>query len=174
MRLLWQPVGTKRSIPPSASWRATGNPDGTAFWSASHSLRSVAILDAESAQRRPLDRAAMMALAQDLPSVWNGPLTDARTKQRFARIVIHEVIFDLDDVADEVIVTIHWVVGRHTEIRMPRVKTGRYPSDRHPSLVMRKLGGKWPDRQLAVTMNRMRCKFVNGGPLDCGAREQVA
>jgi hypothetical protein len=27
---------------------------------------------------------------------------------------------------------------------------------------MRKLGGQWPDRQLAVTMNRMRCKSNDG------------
>jgi hypothetical protein len=28
--------------------------------------------------------------------------------------------------------------------------------------VIRKLGGQWPDRQLAVTMNRMRCKAADG------------
>jgi hypothetical protein len=27
---------------------------------------------------------------------------------------------------------------------------------------MRKLGGQWPDRELAVTMNRMRCKSADG------------
>ena len=27
---------------------------------------------------------------------------------------------------------------------------------------MRKLGGQWPDRELAVTMNRMRCKADDG------------
>jgi hypothetical protein len=27
---------------------------------------------------------------------------------------------------------------------------------------MRKLGGHWPDRELAVTMNRMRCKSAEG------------
>lgn len=125
----------------------------------------LAILDAEAAQRRPIDQAALMALAQDLPSVWNAPLADARTKQRIARILIQEVVIDLDDAADEVVITIHWTGGRHTEVRMPRVKTGRYPSHRHPSpvVVMRKLGGKWPDRELAVTMNRMRCKSADGG-----------
>jgi DNA invertase Pin-like site-specific DNA recombinase len=126
----------------------------------------VAGLEAEAAQRRPPDRAALMALAQDLPSVWNAPTTEARTKQRIARILILEVVIDLDDAADEVVVMVHWVGGRHTEVRMPRVRTGRYPSDRHPSpvLVMRKLGGKWSDRELAVTMNRMRCKKPDGLP----------
>jgi hypothetical protein len=28
---------------------------------------------------------------------------------------------------------------------------------------MRKLGGRWPDRELAVTMNRMRCRAQDGG-----------
>jgi hypothetical protein len=38
------------------------------------------------------------------------------------------------------------------------------PADRHPSLVeaVRKLGGQLPDRELAVTMNRMRCKPADG------------
>ena len=41
---------------------------------------------------------------------------------------------------------------------------GRYPADRHPSPVevIRKLGGQWPDKDLAVTMNRMRCKSSDG------------
>lgn len=126
----------------------------------------IAGLDAQAAQRRPLDRAALMALAQDLSSVWNTPTTDPRTKQRIARILIVEVVIDLDDAADEVVIMIHWAGGRHTEVRVPRVKTGRYPSHRHPSpvLVMRKLGGKWSDRELAVTMNRMRCKKPGGLP----------
>lgn len=125
----------------------------------------IAVMEAGSAQRRPIDREALLALAQDLPAVWNAPNTDARTKQRIARILILEAVIDLDDAADEVVVTLHWIGGRHTEVRIPRVKTGRYPSDRHPSpvVVMRRLGGKWPDRELATTMNRMRCKHNDGG-----------
>jgi hypothetical protein len=55
-------------------------------------------------------------------------------------------------------------VGRHTELRVSRVRSGRYPEDRRPSSVdvIRKLGGQWPDREVAVTMNRMRCKPADG------------
>ena len=125
----------------------------------------LAAMQAGLAQRRPIDRAALLALAQDLPAVWNAPTTDTRTKQRIVRILILEVIIDLDDAADEVVLTLHWIGGRHTEVRIPRVKTGRYPADLHPSpvIVMRKLGGKWPDKELATTMNRMRCKHPSGG-----------
>ena len=117
-----------------------------------------------TAQRPKIDRAALLALAQDLPSVWNGPNTDTRTKQRIAHILIREVLIDLDDATNEAVVTIHWNGGRHTELRVSRVRTGRYPADRHPNPVevIRKIGGHWPDYQVAVTMNRMRCKPADG------------
>lgn len=117
-----------------------------------------------ASERPELDRAALLALAHDLPAAWNAPTATTRTKQRIARILIKEVIIDLDDKANQTVVTIHWAGGRHTEIRVARVRTGRYPDDRHPSAVevVRKMGGKWPDRDLAVTMNRMRCKASDG------------
>ena len=59
---------------------------------------------------------------------------------------------------------IHWTGGRHTEVRVPRVKTGRYPGEIAPTAVdaLRKLAGHWPDRELAVSLNRMRCKTSDG------------
>jgi len=121
-------------------------------------------LDAEQASRPKIDSVALTALARDLPTVWNNPSTDPRTKQRITRILIQEVIVDLDDATHEAVLTVHWTGGRHTEIRVARTRTGRYPEERHPSPVeaMRKLGGHWPDRQLAVTMNRMRCQSSDG------------
>jgi hypothetical protein len=124
----------------------------------------VEALDVAAAQRPRVDRNGLLALANDLPSVWNNPSTDAATKQRLTRILIQEVILDLDEATNEAVVTVHWVGGRHTELRIARTSTGRYPEDVHPSPaeVMRKLGGRWPDRQLAVTMNRMRCRSTDG------------
>lgn len=120
--------------------------------------------DAVTAQRPKVDRVALMTLAHDLPSVWNAPGTDVRTKQRIAHILIREVLIDLDDATNEAVVTIHWSGGRHTELRVARVRTGRYPADRRPNPVevIRKIGGHWPDYQVAVTMNRMRCKPADG------------
>jgi DNA invertase Pin-like site-specific DNA recombinase len=120
--------------------------------------------DAAVALRPRVDRVALMALARDLPTTWNAPGTDARTKQRITHILIREVVLDRDDATNQAIVTIHWNGGRHTELRVSRVRTGRYPADRHPNPVevIRRLGGQWPDREVAVTMNRMRCKPADG------------
>jgi DNA invertase Pin-like site-specific DNA recombinase len=121
-------------------------------------------LETEGTSRPNIDRTALMALAHDLPAAWNAPSTDTRTKQRLTRILIQEVVIDLDDASNEAIVILHWNGGRHTEMRVARVRTGRYPDDQHPSPVevIRKLGGRWPDRELAVTMNRMRSKSSDG------------
>ncbi len=129
-----------------------------------HLEERIARHDSAAALRPQVDRAALMALARDLPTTWNAPGTDARTKQRITHILIREVVIDLDESTNEAIVIIHWNGGRHTELRVSRVRCGRYPHDRHPSPVevIRKLGGQWPDREVAVTMNRMRCKPSDG------------
>jgi hypothetical protein len=125
----------------------------------------IAQIAAAATNRPPVDRAALLAMAHDLPAAWNAPGASERTKQRLTRILIQEVVIDQKDDAKEVVVTIHWTGGRHTEIRVSRINTGRYPEDRHPSPVevIRNLGGQWPDRELAVTMNRMRCRSTDGG-----------
>jgi hypothetical protein len=129
-----------------------------------HLEQRIARVDADAALRPKIDRAALMRLAHDLPAAWNAASTDMRTKQRLTHLMIQEVVIDLDDGSNEAVVTVHWVGGRHTELRVPRVKTGRYPAERSPSPVevMRRLGGQWPDRELAVTMNRIRCKSADG------------
>ncbi|AUX78979.1 hypothetical protein [Sinorhizobium fredii] len=101
---------------------------------------------------------------RNLPTVWNAPSTDTRTKQRLIHILVQEIICDLDDATNEAVLSIHWTGGWHTEVRVARVKTGRYPAELAPSAVeaLRKLGGHWPDRELAVSRNRMLCKTGDG------------
>lgn len=121
-------------------------------------------LDAAVTTRPKIDQAALLSLAHDLPAAWNAPSTTMSTKQRLMRILIQEIVIDQKEDDREVVLTIHWTGGRHTEIHVARVRSGRYPEDRHPSPVevIRNLGGQWPDRELAVTMNRMRCRSTDG------------
>ena|GEM_PF-1632930 len=106
----------------------------------------------------------LLALANDLPAVWNAPGVNPQTKQRLTHVLIKEVVIDISEPTNEAVLTIHWQGGRHSELRVARVRVGRYPEDRHPSAVevLRNLGGRWPDRELAVSMNRMRCKSQDG------------
>jgi len=121
-------------------------------------------LRAAASTRPRIDRASLMQLAHDLPAAWNAPSTDTRTKQRLIHILVREIVCELDDATNEAVLLIHWTGGRHTEVRVARVKTGRYPGDGAPAAVdaLRKLAGHWPDRELAVSLNRMRCRTGDG------------
>lgn len=121
-------------------------------------------LATQAGQRPRVDREALLSLAHDLPAAWNAPTTDARTKQRLTRILMQEVVIDEEAKANQIVLVIHWTGGRHTEVRVAKVRAGRSPDDHHPSPVevMRTLGGHWPDRELAVTLNRMRTKSSDG------------
>jgi hypothetical protein len=121
-------------------------------------------LGAEIDTRPRVDPAILMQLASDLPFVWNAAGTDARARQRLVRLLIEEVVIDIDETRNEFVLLLHWIGGRHTEVRLARRKTGRYPpgQELEAAKVLRKLGGHWPDRELAVTLNRMRCRTKDG------------
>jgi len=85
------------------------------------------IADHDVATRQPLDLEPLSfaTLAQDLKTVWTAPETDARLKKRIVRTVIREAIADLDDETAEIVLTIHWMGGAHTELRLPRRRRGQ-------------------------------------------------
>ncbi len=120
-------------------------------------------LSSSEAASPRVDQARLLQLAHDLPAAWNAA-ADAGSKQRLIHIVIQEIVCTLDDATNEAVLLIHWTGGRHSEVRVARVKCGRYPADRVPSAVdaLRTLAGHWPDRELAVALNRMRCQTGDG------------
>jgi DNA invertase Pin-like site-specific DNA recombinase len=65
------------------------------------------------------------ALAEQLEQLWEDPNTDMRLKKRIVRSLIHEVVVDVDTVASEVVLIIHWKGGVHTEVRVPRRRRGQ-------------------------------------------------
>jgi hypothetical protein len=66
----------------------------------------------------------LLALAQDLEGVWNAPQADPQLKQRLVRLLIHEVLCDIDPQRREAVLVLHWQGGRHSELRMPLRKRG--------------------------------------------------
>lgn len=103
------------------------------------------------------------ALAEDLQAVWSAPTTDARLKKRIVRTVIDEAVADLDDATAEIVLTIHWVGGAHTEHRLPRRRRGQRNST-PPSIVeaVRALALIAKDDVIAGILNRNGLKTGNG------------
>ena len=103
------------------------------------------------------DKELLMSLAQDLPAVWNAPTSDMRLKQRIVRILIHEIVVDVNEKDHEVVLLIHWAGGRHSELRVKKNRTGEHT--RCTSMdaidVMRQMAIGHTDEQIAATLNRL-------------------
>lgn len=115
--------------------------------------------------RPAVDREALFRLAENLPAVWNDVGTTAHSKQRLVRAVVEEVIVDLDEDSHEAVLAVHWKGGRHTVLRVARVRGKRRDRGSRPSAVeaLRQMGGRWTDRELAVSLNRIGCRTEDGG-----------
>ena len=68
-------------------------------------------------------------LKVDLQTVWEDSKTDIRLKKRLVRALIEEVIADVESDAGEVILTIHWKGGIHSEVCLRRRRRGQSSGD---------------------------------------------
>jgi DNA invertase Pin-like site-specific DNA recombinase len=107
-----------------------------------------------------VDRETLLSLAANLPAVWNSAAADMKLKQRIVRMLVHEIVADVDEGTSEIVLVIHWVGGRHTELRVPKNKSGhhRRTAGEDATEVMRRMAGRWPDEQIAATLNRLRLR----------------
>jgi DNA invertase Pin-like site-specific DNA recombinase len=64
-------------------------------------------------------------LSQQLETIWTDPATSVRLKKRIVRTLIEEVLVDVDSSASELVLTLHWKGGAHTEQRLPRRRRGQ-------------------------------------------------
>lgn len=103
------------------------------------------------------------ALAGDLQTVWSAPGTDARLRKRIVRTVVHEVVADIDDAASQIVLTIHWMGGAHTEHRLPRRRRGqRNATPDNVVEAVRTLALIAKDDVIAGLLNRNGLKTGNG------------
>ena len=96
------------------------------------------------------------ALAERLEALWEHPSTDPRLKKRIVRSLIHEIVVDVDAVAAEVVLVIHWVGGVHTEVRVPRRRRGQNSTHTAPETLeaVRSLARICSDAMIANVLNR--------------------
>jgi len=103
------------------------------------------------------DKEVLLSLAQDLPAVWHSPSADMRLKQRIVRILIEEIVADVDQEKREVVLLIHWAGDRHSELRIRKNGTGHHGRSTSVDAVevVRQMSGKFPDEEIAATLNRL-------------------
>ena len=96
-------------------------------------------------------------LASDLETAWNAPGVTMRTRQRLLRALVTDIIADVDEASREVVLTIHWHGGQHSQLRVRKPKIGEH-GRRTPDealAVVRSMAIRWSDEDIAASLNRM-------------------
>ena len=103
------------------------------------------------------NKQVLLSLAQDLPAIWNTASTDMRLKQRLVRILIDEIVVDVDEKSSEVVLVIHWSGDRHSELRVKKNAIGKHRrcTDIEAIGVIRQMAEGFSDEQIAATLNRL-------------------
>jgi hypothetical protein len=111
-----------------------------------------------------VDKEELLRLASDLQPVWDSPAADSNLKQRIIRLLIQEIVADVDEDAQEVVLVIHWVGGRHSELRVPKPKSGQHSRCTKIEAVdiVRQMAGGYTDEEIALTLNRLGLKTGAG------------
>jgi DNA invertase Pin-like site-specific DNA recombinase len=96
-------------------------------------------------------------LADDLEAAWNAPGVTMRARQRLLRALVTDIIADVDEAAREVVLTIHWRGGQHSQLRVRKPKSGEHGcrTPEEALAVMRSMATRWSDEDIAASLNRM-------------------
>lgn len=87
--------------------------------------RRLSVMQKESTSKPTLSLAELLTLAQDFPAVWNSPHADRKLRQRLVRLLLVEVVCDVDRDRKEACLVLHWQGGRHSELRLPMRRQGQ-------------------------------------------------
>lgn len=109
------------------------------------------------------DKKLLLTLAEDLPSVWNAS-NDMLLKQRITRLLIEEIVANVDEKASQLILIIHWAGGQHSELRIKKARLGEHGRQNDVGVMdlIKEMAGQFPDELIAATLNRLGLKTGRG------------
>jgi excisionase family DNA binding protein len=121
-------------------------------------------LDAAMASHAAAPTPDFAGIADDLEAAWKTPSVTMRTRQQLLRTLVNEITADLDEEAREIVLTIHWKGGQHSQLRLRKPRSGEHdcstPDD--ALAVIRSMATRWSDEDIAATLNRMRLPTGQG------------
>lgn len=106
----------------------------------------------------------LIGLAEDLDAAWHAPGVTTRARQQLMRTLIVDIVTDIDEATREVVITIHWRGGRHSQLRVRKPRSGEHGC-RTPDeaiAVIKRMAGRWSDEGIAASLNRMGMRTGQG------------
>jgi DNA invertase Pin-like site-specific DNA recombinase len=111
-------------------------------------------LSHEQAQAQSItdqDRNSVLALGNNFAHAWQDPACPMSLKKRLVRLLIHEVIADIDEINQQLRFIIHWQGGHHSELLLerPRSAAQAHKTDKKDLDIIRAMAPKYDDMAIA-------------------------
>jgi excisionase family DNA binding protein len=108
------------------------------------------------------ERTALMALADDVPALWNHPAASVETRKRILRTVLKEIVVTVE--AGRLHLVLHWQGGDHTRLEVLKNRTGqnRWKTDVATERLVHELARLLPDHSIAPVLNRLGIRSAKG------------
>jgi DNA invertase Pin-like site-specific DNA recombinase len=138
-----------------------------------HALRDLAGAEAELARREtarpkvlsPQERAAILALGDDLGAVWDAPTTTDKDRKQLLRTLLDEVNITVhrDDPGPHAALVLRWKGGAISELTVPlRRRQPKIRTSEDTISLIRRLAVHYPDAQIAGILNRQHRTTARG------------
>lgn len=104
----------------------------------------------------------LMALAGDLPALWNDATASIETRKRILRAVLKEIIVTVE--TGRLHLVLHWQGGDHTRLEVLKNRSGqnRYKTDVATEQLVRELARLLPDQSIVPVLNRLGIRSARG------------
>lgn len=101
------------------------------------------------------EREELLALAEDLPRLWNNPAASVATRKRLLRALAEEIVVRVEP--SRLQLKLHWKGGDHTALEVPKNRTGqhRWKTCATTEQLIRDLARLLPDSTIASLLNRL-------------------
>jgi excisionase family DNA binding protein len=108
------------------------------------------------------ERTMLLALAEDLPALWNHPAASVETHKRILRTVLKEIIVTAE--AGRLHLVLHWQGGDHTRLEVIKNRSGqnRWKTDVATEQLVCELARLLPDQSIAPVLNRLGIRSAKG------------
>jgi hypothetical protein len=118
----------------------------------------------------PSQREQLAHLSEDVRRLWNHPRASNSVKQQLVRVLIQEIVADVEEDRNEVILFIQWSGGHHTQLRGRRTLRRGKLSTSELKFIIETLRKVQADGAIAVVLNRARIRTPGG---ETWTRERV-
>jgi hypothetical protein len=132
-----------------------------------HALEQVTALEARiaamaerSATLSDESKAELMALGDDVQTLWDHPDAPVQLKKRILRTVLNEIIVQSERESPTHRLILHWAGGVHTELSVERNLSGQHRrrAERTVIELVSELAKVCPDKAIAAILNRLGYK----------------